>query len=67
MYSLYSSDMETMHLKLRATFRNCIRLPLSPFSEKSCATFADVGYRGEAGEVELEVLEGPGCTKRALA
>lgn len=58
-YSLYSADMETIHLGLRATFRNVIRLPLSPFSEAPCDTFEDVGYRGEFGEVELEVVRHP--------
>lgn len=58
-YSLYSADMEMVHLRLRALFRNSIRLPLSPFSDARCEAFADVGYRGEGGEVEIEVVHGP--------
>lgn len=58
-YSLYSADMESVHLQLRATFRNSLRLALSPFSRATCEAFGDVGYRGEDGEVELEVVEGP--------
>lgn len=57
-YSLYSADMERVHLRLRATFRNSLRLPISPFSCAACQAFSDVGYRGENGEVEIEVVEG---------
>ncbi|CAN0287171.1 unnamed protein product, partial [Hapterophycus canaliculatus] len=57
-YSLYSADMERVHLRLRATFRNSLRLAVSPFSSAPCQAFSDVGYRGEDGEVEIEVLEG---------
>ncbi|CAM9632423.1 unnamed protein product [Scytosiphon promiscuus] len=57
-YSLYSADMERVHLRLRATFRNSLRLPISPFSGATCQSFSDVGYRGENGDVEIEVLEG---------
>lgn len=57
-YSLYSADMERVHLRLRATFRNSLRLPISPFSSAPCQAFSGVGYRGENGEVEIEVLEG---------
>eukprot|EP00903_Cladosiphon_okamuranus_P015961 g14743.t1 len=57
-YSLYNSDMERVYLRLRATFRNSLRLPVSPFSSATCQTFWDVGYRGENGEVQIEVVEG---------
>jgi len=57
-YSLYSADMERVHLKLRATFRNSLRLPVSPFSAAACRVFSDVGYRGERGQVQIEVVEG---------
>lgn len=62
MYSLYSADMEKVYLKLRTTFRNRVLLPLSPFSSSSCEAFSDVGYRGEAGEVEIEVVQGSHAT-----
>ncbi|CAM9213147.1 unnamed protein product [Ectocarpus sp. 12 AP-2014] len=57
-YSLYTADMERVHLRLRANFRNSLRLPISPFSSSTCQAFSDVGYRGDRGEVEIEVLEG---------
>ncbi len=57
-YSLYSADMERVHLRLRATFRNSLRLPVSPFSSAACRTFSDVGYRGDHGQVQIEVVEG---------
>lgn len=57
-YSLYTADMERVYLRLRATFRNSLRLPISPFSSSTCQAFSDVGYRGDRGEVEIEVLEG---------
>ena len=58
MYSLYSADMEHVHLRLRATFRSSLRLAISPVSDVTCEAFADVGYRGEQGSVEIEVVEG---------
>lgn len=57
-YSLYSADMEKIHLRLRAVFRSSLRLAISPFVRATCEAFSDVGYRGDKGIVEIEVIQG---------